>query len=80
MLDPVYTGKMVYTLFNLLKGQKPTLEYEREAGFVDKLKGKRILLVHTGGHLANFEVNRFESVYKSRENFLNCFGTRIDLI
>lgn len=80
MLDPVYTGKMVYTAYNLLAGRKPTLEYDRESDFVKKLSGKRILLVHTGGHLANFEAKRFEGVFKDRENFFDCFGEKIDLV
>ena len=71
---------MVYTAYNLLAGRKPTPEYDKEADFVKKLKGRRILLVHTGGHLGNFEPKRFESVFKQREEFSDCFWEKIDSV
>lgn len=82
MLDPVYTGKMVYSLFNLLEGRKPTLGYEHEGDFVKRLKGNRIMLIHTGGQLANFEPHRFDEFcqYERRGNVFDCFGDKIDSI
>ncbi|RNA25126.1 bifunctional D-cysteine desulfhydrase 1-aminocyclopropane-1-carboxylate mitochondrial-like [Brachionus plicatilis] len=53
-LDPVYTGKAMYALVNLLNGQKPTLDYhndENARNFLSNLKGNRILFIHTGGQL-----------------------------
>lgn len=78
MLDPVYVGKMIYTFFNLVNGKKPTLEFDKEAKFVHKLRGKNVLLIHTGGQLANFEVNRFKDYFKHRAKLFNCFGQYID--
>lgn len=79
MLDPVYVGKMVYTLFNLLKHHKPTLAYEKEANeFSKQLKGKRLLIVHTGGQLANFDSQRYQEFFSTRKSMHDCFGEKID--
>lgn len=81
MLDPVYVGKMMYALFNLLRGQKPSLEYENEIGFVHRLRGRNLLVVHTGGQLANFETKRYNDFFnKRRRNIFDCFGEKVDSI
>lgn len=81
MLDPVYVGKMIYALFSLLKGRKPTFEYEKEtSGFVDRLKGKKIMIVHTGGQLANFDTQRYVDFFAQRKKIYDCFGEKIDLL
>ena len=49
LLDPVYTGKTVYTLFNLISQIEPTFEYrtdETARQFLTQLKGNRILFIH----------------------------------
>lgn len=83
MLDPVYMGKTIYTLFNLLRGRKPILEYEKETtDFASQLRGKSILIVHTGGQLANFDAHRYDDYLMAhhRKHIYDCFGEKIDSI
>ena len=65
LLDPVYTGKAFYTLVNLLMGLKPYLSYDRDMNaknFINNLKGNRIIFIHTGGQLGNFDNRKFDKI------------------
>lgn len=81
LLDPVYTGKTMYTLVNLLNGRKPHLDYENDVNaknFASKLKGNRIMFVHTGGQLANFDNHKFDDYFgQVKPNIYDCFGDKI---
>ncbi|CAF0842759.1 unnamed protein product [Brachionus calyciflorus] len=82
LLDPVYTGKTMYSLVNLLNDEKPTSDYFNDPNaenFVSNLKGNRILFIHTGGQLGNFDVDKFSefSLCKTKSNVFNCFGDNV---
>lgn len=83
ILDPVYTGKVMYALVNLLNGKKPTLDYENDKmanNFLANLKGNRILFIHTGGQLGNFDNNKYLEYAMDKNRFSsvhNCFGENI---
>ena len=67
LLDPVYTGKTLFTFFNLINGFKPSLAYATDKAAFDfekNLKGKRILFIHTGGQLGLFDNAKFDLLFK----------------
>jgi D-cysteine desulfhydrase len=71
LLDPVYTGKTLFTFFNLINGFKPSLAYgtdEAAFDFEKNLKGNRILFIHTGGQLGLFDNAKFDSLFKLNQN------------
>jgi len=77
LLDPVYTGKTLFTLMNLLNDLKPTLAYtndEAAFSFKKSLKGNRILFLHTGGQLGVFDTNKFDIIFKNKSNIFNYFS------
>ena len=90
LLDPVYTGKTLYTLVNVLLGRRPTAAYDNDrmvSDFRKNLKGKRILFVHTGGQLGLFDHNKFKTLLddesdssKSSQKVFDCRGQKIDTI
>lgn len=83
ILDPVYTGKAMYALVNLLNGQKPTLAYDKDENaknFLANLKGKKVLFIHTGGQLGNFDNGKYLEYAMDNNrlnNIQNCFGENI---
>lgn len=85
LLDPVYTNKTIYTLYNILNGYKPTFAYERDdlAGNLKRnLKGNRLLIFHTGGQLGLFDSGKFDLLFRNEQqnntsNIFNCFGDNI---
>lgn len=78
LLDPVYTGKTLFTFFNLLNGLKPTLAYsidEMALNFKKNLKGNRVLLMHTGGQLGMFDTGKYDAIFKQNtSNIFNSFN------
>jgi D-cysteine desulfhydrase len=84
LLDPVYTGKTAYTLFNLINKNKPTLSYQNDEmaqSFLKNLKGNRILFMHTGGQLGVFSDGKFDSslALNQKKSIYNCFDENMNL-
>ena len=52
----------MFTLFNLINGLRPTISYDTE--FESKLKGNRLLFIHTGGQLGLFDNFKFDILFK----------------
>ena len=69
LLDPVYTGKTVYTLYNLISKIEPTFDYrtdETAGQFLTKLRGNRILFIHKGGLIGSFAEGKFDLIMNKK--------------
>ena len=82
LFDPVYTGKTMYALANLLNEARPTVAYGSDKAamsFLDGLKGRRVLFVHTGGQLGVFDAHKFDLIFDNKSVF-NCFNQNFDAL